>query len=135
MTGQVDGHQGTAQRHRYRVPRVRVLATAVEEHQLRVAGPPHQRTQPAAIPDLHELAPHRWRAVERQPVLLCVFVKQPELVVLDPLYPTHRLLLPIRTAVSWTLRGSPGRDNRDGGCEAPPTSCSSARRSTRAQQT
>jgi hypothetical protein len=91
VPGEVDGHQGTVQRHRHRVPGMGVLGTAVQQDQLRVPVLPHQRAQPPPLAHVGEGAPHGRRPVEGQPVLGGVLVEQSELVVLHPF--GHRLFL------------------------------------------
>ena len=86
VTGKVDRDQRRrAQSHGNRVPGVRVLRTAVQQHQLGLAVTPDQRAQPPSRLDLDVLAAHRRRSVVRQAVLVRVLVEQAELVVLHPL--------------------------------------------------
>ena len=49
VPGQVDRDQRPVDRHRHRVPGVRVLRAAVEEHVLGIFGAPHQRADLAAV--------------------------------------------------------------------------------------
>ena len=85
---QVDRDQGTVDRHRDRVPGVRVLRAAMEEHVLGFFGAPHQRAELATVTQLDEHAPDRRRTVVGKPELFRVLVEQTELVVLDTLHRT-----------------------------------------------
>ena len=85
VTGQVDGEQRPTEGQRDRVPRVRVLRAAVEEHELRLTAPPSQRAERSTDLDLDPLPRHDGRTVERQPVLGGVLVEVRELVVGDAL--------------------------------------------------
>ncbi len=99
MAGQVDGNERAAQGQCHRVPRVSVLAAAVEEDQLGIADPPHQRAQPAVIWQVDEFAPDSRRAWVGQTVLFGVLVKQPELVVVDTFNLAHCASLESRRVV------------------------------------
>ena len=79
---EIDRGERTIERERDRVPRVGVLCTAVEQHDLGRSRAPEQRAQsPPRRVDDDGLASDGGRAVERQAELLGVLVEQPELVV------------------------------------------------------
>jgi hypothetical protein len=84
VPGEIDGHQGTVQCHRDRVPGMGVLGSAVQQDQFGVPVLPHQRAQPPAAGHVGKGPPHRRRAVKGQAVLGGVLVEQPELVVAGP---------------------------------------------------
>ncbi len=83
MSGKVDRHERAVERQRDRVPRVRVLRAAVEEHELGVALPPDERAQVPSAFDRDLLAANVGGAVVREAELLGVLVEQRELVVRD----------------------------------------------------
>ena len=82
VAGQVDGHQRPVEGQGDGVPGVRVLAPAVEEHQLGRLGSPHQGAQPAAGRHLHRVRGGRRAARSTvRPASARVLVEQRELVV------------------------------------------------------
>ena len=84
VAGQVDGDKGAAQGQAHGVPRVRVLRTTVEQHQLGPLGPgpsPDQGAEAAAPLHLHRATLHLGGAVPRQAELLGVLAQHPELLI------------------------------------------------------
>src|SRR5207244_10265217 len=82
MAGQVDGDQGAAEGERDGVPRVGVLGSAVDQHQLRWSGAPNQRAHgSSAVVNGNVDASYVRRSVVGQPHLGRVLGEQAELVI------------------------------------------------------
>jgi len=81
VSGEVDRHERTSERHGHRVPGMGVLGATMNQHQFGVTLAPHQRRDAEAGWQLDAFPSHgRWRS-ERQVVFGGVLVEQPELVV------------------------------------------------------
>jgi len=85
VAGQVDRDERPAERERDRVPRVCVLRTTVEEHELGRPVAPHERAQHVAGTDLDASALHNGWPVVGEADLLGILAEHSELVVLDGL--------------------------------------------------
>src|SRR5262249_14917302 len=81
VTGQIERDKGTAERQCDRVPRVRVLRTAVDEHRFGIAVAPDQRADLLPVPHLDRRAFDMRIAAPLDPELLRVLGEQCELVV------------------------------------------------------
>ena len=103
VAGEVHRHEWPTQREGHGVPRVGVLAASVQEYEFGRLIAPHERTQLAARRHLDRLAPHH-RRLEREPPLLGVLVKEPELVVRH----VPEATFPRRSPLVWLAHCGPG---------------------------
>src|SRR5262249_14917265 len=90
-----DRDQRAIERQRDGVPGVRVLCAAVDQHELGVAGAPHERAHPTArAVDDDLFAPDDGASPPRDAELLGILVEQAELVIVHRVDRTHAAAAP-----------------------------------------